>query len=251
MSSIFANQLSHRVLPAFSLALLLVISSSTLAADLWPSTPADSSATARIKAALEEETAMDFIDTPLDQVVQFLQDQSNIPIQLDTLAMDDFGIGTDVPVTRSFKGISLQSALKLILAELEMTYIIENEVLMLTTTEAAAKRPEVRVYNVSKLLGDDATAVELAATISQTLYAGAGFGVGGGGMGGGASGFFSVQDEHGGGYGGGMGGMTAPQPTHSRVIPFKQLLIVRHTTTGQDDVARLLAAIAAALDNGQ
>jgi hypothetical protein len=60
---------------------------------------------------------------------------------------------------------------------------------------------------------------------------------------------FAVQDGQGGGYGG-MGGIPINPPTQFRVIPFQQLLIVRHTTTGQEQVAKLLAAIAAAMHGG-
>ena len=44
-------------------------------------------------------------------------------------------------------------------------------------------------------------------------------------------------------------GMARPEALRT-IIPFKKLLIVRHTTIGQDDVAKLLSAIAAAMDNG-
>ena len=59
----------------------------------------------------------------------------------------------------------------------------------------------------------------------------------------------------GGGYGMGYGGEGAAMgaaPVQAlpvpRIIPYKQLLIVRHTTTGQNDIARLLGAMAAAMD---
>ncbi len=230
MLSLFANRLSLRVLPALSLAYVFVLSTPTHAADAWPSTGVNSGAAyERIQAALDQDTALDFVDTPLEQVAAFLRDQHDIEIQLDHVAMNDVGIA----LTRSLKGISLGSALKLMLSDLDMTYIIQHDVLLLTTTEAAASRPEVRVYNVSKLLGDGTDSTELAATISQALYAGGG-------------GFFSVPSQ----MGGGMGGMGAPPLVHSGIIPFNQLLIVRHTTIGQDDVAKLLAAIGAALEAG-
>ena len=47
------------------------------------------------------------------------------------------GIGTDTPVTKNLKGITLRSALRLMLRELSLTYIIKDEVLLITTPEEA------------------------------------------------------------------------------------------------------------------
>ena len=48
------------------------------------------------------------------------------------------------PVTKSLKGMYLEAALRLMLHELGMTYVVENEVLLITTNEAAESnsRPE-------------------------------------------------------------------------------------------------------------
>ena len=254
MSSIISDRFYARTLPLLSLFCVFVAADAARCAEPWPSTgPGIGPAYEKIQAALDNDARFDFIETPLDQVVDFLKDQHDIPIELDGVALDDVGIGKDVPLTASIKGVSLGSTLKILLGQLDLTYVIESEVLMITTPEKAALRPEIRVYNVAALLGDDMDTNGLAMTLHHVLQPGSGGAFGGmagygtaGGMGGGSMG---------GGYGmghGGEGTAMGAAPVRAlpvpRIIPYKQLLIVRHTTTGQNDIARLLGAMAAAMD---
>lgn len=95
----------------------------------------------KIRAALGEKTELDFADRPLEDVIEYLQQRHEINIQLDNKALADAGVGTDVPITRSIKGITLRSALNLLLGELDLTYLVQNGVLMITTkTEAYRTR---------------------------------------------------------------------------------------------------------------
>ena len=55
-------------------------------------------------------------------------------------ALEEIGVGTDEPVTVNLHNISLRSALRLMLKNLQLTYIIQDEVLMITTPEEAEKR---------------------------------------------------------------------------------------------------------------
>ena len=143
----------------------------------------------KIEAALKTPTQLEFVDTPLTDVIDYLKDYHQIEIQLDKKAMEDAGVGTDTPVTKSLKGVSLRSALRLMLAELNLKYVIKDEVLLITTTEAAENMLTTRVYSVA----------DLVIPIRTPNFAG-GFG-GMGGMGG-----FGGQ---GGGFGGAMNGAPA------------------------------------------
>lgn len=94
-----------------------------------------------IWAALNEETEFHFADKPLFEVVDYLQQRHKINIQLDGKALDDAGVGSDVPITRSVKGITLRSALRLLLDQLDLTYVVHNGVLMITTKIEAENMP--------------------------------------------------------------------------------------------------------------
>jgi hypothetical protein len=114
--------------------------------------PDNSGAYGRIKRALDEETFVEFQDLPLSDAVLYLKDRHHIEIQFDSKSMDTASIGVDTPVTRTLKNISLRSALRLMLGPLDLTYIIKDEVLLITTPEAAACESIVRIYPVSDLL---------------------------------------------------------------------------------------------------
>ena len=73
----------------------------------------------KIDDALKSPTQLEFVETPLTDVIDYLKDYHKIEIQLDKKALDDVGIGTDTPVTINLKGISLRSALRLMLQGIE------------------------------------------------------------------------------------------------------------------------------------
>ena len=81
-------------------------------------TVGESAAEKKIEDALKSPTQFDFKDTPLDKVVDYLRDKHKIEIQIDKKALEDVNIMTNTPVTRKFKGISLRSALRLMLKEM-------------------------------------------------------------------------------------------------------------------------------------
>ena len=157
-------------------------------------------AAARIRKALDQPTSVEFVEAPLTDVVDYLKDLHNIEIQIDTKSLEDASIGPDTPVTTNLKGITLKSALRLMLGGMDLTYVIKNEVLMITTPEKAGNELVTKVYPVA----------DLVIPIQQTRMAGGFGGLGGGmnGMGGMNGGGMGGRGGMGGGMGGmGMGGM--------------------------------------------
>ena len=107
---------------------------------------------AKIRQELKATTSVEFSLTPLSDVVDYLKDLHGIEIQLDRKSLDDAGVPSDVLVTRKLKNVSLRSALRLILESLDLTYLIHDEVLLVTTPERASHEFELRVYPVGDLL---------------------------------------------------------------------------------------------------
>jgi hypothetical protein len=107
---------------------------------------------AAIEAALASPTEMNFAETPLQDVIDALKERHQIEIMIDTKALGDVGIGTDSPVTLNVKGISLRSALNIMLRQLSLTWIIQDEVLMITTPEEADNLLTTKVYDVADLV---------------------------------------------------------------------------------------------------
>jgi hypothetical protein len=94
----------------------------------------------KIATALANLTSIQFSNTPLTDVVATLARQHGFPIILEPIALDDAGIPTNEPMTLSVSGITLQSAFKLLLQDLQLTILIEDEVLKITTIDVALAR---------------------------------------------------------------------------------------------------------------
>ncbi|MGB9687981.1 hypothetical protein [Thermogutta sp.] len=158
--------------------------------DLGASSPAER----KILSELKKPTELDFVDTPLSEVINYLRDRHQIEIQLDKKALTSVGVDTNTPVTKSLRGISLRSALRLLLRDLDLTYVIKDEVLLITTPEQARNDLVLKVYPVADLV------------VPPNSIGGAGLG-GWGGAGLGIGGFGGGFGGYGGGYGGGFGGL--------------------------------------------
>ncbi|TWT38016.1 hypothetical protein KOR34_29830 [Posidoniimonas corsicana] len=136
----------------------------------WAEPHSDSSN--RIRRALDRRlssSGLDFLDTPLEEVVDFLRNEYEIGIQLDETALDDLGIGTDEHVTVNLRNISLKSALRLMLKQLELTYVVADEVLLITTEDEAETRLTVGIYPVSDVASDKNSLSELAEVITSAI----------------------------------------------------------------------------------
>jgi type II secretory pathway component GspD/PulD (secretin) len=163
MSASSRARLSAQAVALSLVAIRFLAASSAQAAEPWPAaSPRPRPQEAKILEALEKPAVLQFVDTPLRDVVAFLADAHGVPIVLDTSALERVGIGSDCPITLDLKSVSLRSGLELLLAPLDLTCVIRNEVLMITTPEEAAARPEVRVYDVRKLLGGKEDAAPIA-----------------------------------------------------------------------------------------
>ena len=94
---------------------------------------------ASIRAALDQKTDIKFVEMPLSGVIDDLKQRHAIEIQLDHRHLDEASIPLDTPVTRSIKGVTLRSALNLLLENLDLTYVVQNGVLKITTETEAQK----------------------------------------------------------------------------------------------------------------
>ena len=112
-----------------------------------------SPAAERIYSALDEQTRLEFIETPLGDVVEFLGDLHGIEIAIDTLSLGEEKITIDSPITANLTSNSLRNALDLILGNLELDYVVKKEVLFITTAQQTSVTLETRVYETRRLQG--------------------------------------------------------------------------------------------------
>jgi hypothetical protein len=115
----------------------------------------------RIESVLNQrlKEPLDFIEQPLSDVATILAETYDIPILFDTAALDAVAASPDLEVSVQIANVTLRSALDLMLKNAgaeALTYIIDNEVLLITTLEEAETRLEVIVYRVDDLIADPA-----------------------------------------------------------------------------------------------
>lgn len=109
----------------------------------------------RIQRVLREplnSLGLEFSGAPLNEVVNFVRDEYNIEVQLDLPALDDLGISSEEHIDVNLRNISLGAALRILLRQLDLTYVIDNEVLLITSEEEALTRLQVAVYPVGDIL---------------------------------------------------------------------------------------------------
>lgn len=167
-----------------------------------------------LRKALESPTTLEFIETPLKDVVDYLKDLHGIEIQIDQRALDGVGVSSDSPVTRNLKGISLRSALTLMLKELELTYCIQHEVIQVTTRDAVDSQVSVQTYSAADIADDEAAATALTKVVEMTLDP-------------------PVEPAEG----------VKPPPPGQRVVMLRGLLVVRGNPREQERIEELLCNI--------
>lgn len=127
----------------------------TAAPNPQPATPAD--ARQRIERVLNAplREPLDFVEAPLRDVVEILAESYDIPIQFDMPALDAVAASPDAEVSARIANVTLRSALNLMLKSAgaePLTYVVADEVLLITTQEEAETRREVVVYRVDDLI---------------------------------------------------------------------------------------------------
>ena len=114
----------------------------------------------RIEAALREtlKAPLEYEDQPLNEIISILQEEYEIPIIFDNAALEEVAISPDTEVTINLRNITLRSALNHILRQPgleDLTYAVNDEVLLITTEEKANERLIVAVYQVDDLVDVD------------------------------------------------------------------------------------------------
>lgn len=110
-------------------------------------------ATYEIELRLDKPIAAEFRQTPLDQAVKNLQTLTGVPLWLDVTSLQaehisevqlvNFDVGT---------AIAARNVLACILEPAGLSYVIENDVVKITTTKKAKGRQYTKVFSVADLV---------------------------------------------------------------------------------------------------
>jgi hypothetical protein len=157
------NQGQANVVSAYTSSAVQVEDDS-VAQDVAPNTSLTSGVVDLSGASPNEERIKNILRSPLRAPIEALQEpladlvsqlsmDHDIPILFDIQALDNAGISPDHEISLPAIGdISLRSALRLMLRQVEhAAYIIEDEVLLITTTDKANAKLTTRIYDVSNL----------------------------------------------------------------------------------------------------
>ncbi|MDP6443047.1 MAG: hypothetical protein QF805_04580, partial [Pirellulaceae bacterium] len=124
----------------------------------------------QIREKLSDDTVLNLKDAPLSEAITFLQDLHEIPVIIDKRALEDVGYDETTPVTANVTGVSLRSALKVLLSEHDLTYTIRDEMLVITSQEASEYEPLTRMYPAADLVAKSPrTAVYLESGRGDTI----------------------------------------------------------------------------------
>jgi len=107
--------------------------------------------TAHIEKQLASKTELQYLDTQLGDVINDLELRHKVDIQVDKDALTSEGKSLETVFNLQLRDVSLQSALNQLLKEHGLTWVVVDEVLLVTTKADAATRATVNVYSVADL----------------------------------------------------------------------------------------------------
>lgn len=105
-----------------------------------------------IERKLGTPITMKFTDAPLNEVIDYIKKVAKINVYLDPQGLAAEGVHPSQPVSIELEEISIRSALKLVLAQFSLKYVINNEVLKITSEHLGDRTVFPKTYNVADLV---------------------------------------------------------------------------------------------------
>ena len=140
-----------------------------------PLVGSDAEARARhtIDAALGtgHEGVVEFNETPLREAVRQLEEKWGLQIPIDRKSLDSAGIDPETSIIASAaKGEALRSVLRAMLDDLDLTWVVKGERLVITTREHAEERLVTRLYPLPEgMANPPVDFLSLIDTITNTI----------------------------------------------------------------------------------
>lgn len=108
---------------------------------------------AEIEKKLSTPVPVNFQDTPLSQVVDTLSKLAGVPLILDPLALQEMAVDSNTPISLSLDDeIQLKSVLNIILRQLQLGYVIRDDVLTITSQDEREGDLYPQTYEVADLV---------------------------------------------------------------------------------------------------
>ena len=105
-----------------------------------------------VQEVLARPVTVEFIDTPLADVLSFLSDTAKVQFYVKSKRLEESGVALDIPITLRLTDVRLGTVLDLLLEQIDLTYVDRDELLIITSRDDAEATMEVRVYDCRDLL---------------------------------------------------------------------------------------------------
>gem|GEM_PF-2176861 len=106
----------------------------------------DDDAERAIAEKLATNVSFSFVEETLENTLRIIAEGQEMPIQLDRRALEATAYTPDTPVNLSLQDVTLRSFLEMLLRDLDLTYTVQGEVLVVTAPEVAERYPLARIY---------------------------------------------------------------------------------------------------------
>jgi hypothetical protein len=111
------------------------------------------------RAKLSQRMPMEFIETPVSDVIEFLSDALDVEFYVNWKKVEALGLPKDVPVTLQLARVSGGMALELALDQAgpdQLAYVIRDGVVIISTVDDLDGAAMLQVYNCRDLLSQSA-----------------------------------------------------------------------------------------------
>ena len=105
-----------------------------------------------ILRGLDSSISVDAKNRSFQSVIDFIRDKTGLPIVVDQASLKQVDADYDSLISVSMKDVSVRTVLHQTLAQLGLTYIVRNEVVMVVTPAVAKQSMVVRTYYAQDLI---------------------------------------------------------------------------------------------------
>lgn len=105
-----------------------------------------------IMTELNKTRSVEFKGETFQDVINYLSKSTGQTITVPRNILEEAGVTYETPIKLEMKNVTTRSVLKKMLAELNLTYIIKDEAIEITTPERASRTLTTRTYYVGDLL---------------------------------------------------------------------------------------------------
>lgn len=117
-----------------------------------------------IRAKLNKLAEYQFEALSLDEVCKTIAAEHGIQIDIDAAGLEELGMTADLPITLSGNG-SLRSLLHRMLEDMDLSYLVHEDGLEITTSDKAIRCGRVRAYNLAYVANDSSLGVSILSAI--------------------------------------------------------------------------------------